>query len=167
MCRAEIFLRRRPRYLRVARWVYANKMFRNNPRRRCRNGVLTNLQCPYSGAHSENFQLWAFRKFNFIFPENKMDTPVLLGNAQVCKGAGLSKRGLIPQNAGLKKKRGFARKAPRRFAAIVRPDFCPLFRARNILPSPSPPPPRSLPIFQTPRRYGALFRGASIWKSVS
>lgn len=128
---------------------------------------LTNLQCPYSGTHSENFQLWAFRKFNFIFPENKMDTPVLLGNAQVCKGAGLSKCGLIPQNAGLKKKRGFARKAPRRFAAIARPDFCPLFRARNILPSPSPPLPRSLPILQTPRRCGALFRGASIWKSVS
>lgn len=68
---------------------------------------------------------------------------------------------------GFEKERGFARKAPRRFAAIVRPDFCPLFRARNILPSPSPPPLLSLPIFQTPRRCGALFRGASIWKSVS
>lgn len=151
----------------AARWGYANKMFRNDPRRRCRKGVFTGLRSPYSGTHSENFQLWAFRKFNFIFPENKMDTPVLLGNAQVCKGAGLLKRGLVPQVRTWRKERGFARKAPRRFAAIVRPDFCPLFRARNILPSPSPPPPRSLPIFQTPRRCGALFRGASIWKSAS
>ena len=110
MCRAEIFLRRRPRHLRVARWVYANKMFRNNPRRRCRNGVLTNLQCPYSGTHSENFQLWAFRKFNFIFPENKMIHRFCLetrksAKAQGCSNAALFRKyGLGGKSAGLPEK---------------------------------------------------------------
>ena len=110
MCRAEIFLRRRPRHLRVARWVYANKMFRNNPRRRSRNGVLTDLQCPYSGTHSENFQLWAFRKFNFIFPENKMIHRFCLETRKSAKAQGCSnealfrKYGLGGKSAGLPEK---------------------------------------------------------------
>lgn len=135
MCRTEIFLRRRPRHLRVARWVYANKMFRNNPRRRCRNGVLTNLQSPYGGTHSENFQIMGVPQIQLHFPEIKFqDISVLRW-----KRASLQRRRPFQTRAcsakcGFEKERGFALKAPRGFAAIVRPDFYPLFRARNILP---------------------------------
>lgn len=55
----------------AVRGLCVKKMLRNNPRRRCRSGVLTYLQSPYGGTHSENFQIMGVPQIQLHFPEIK------------------------------------------------------------------------------------------------